>query len=145
MIIRSPDQWPSVYQSLDRARHGMFKDFPKSGVEVIWRVARKDRSLEQNNISHAWYKQVSETENEYTPAQVKRLCKYTYGLPILRGDDPEFNEWCAKVIDPLPYEHRIEAMEHIDVTSLMKTAQMSAYLEQVQAHYAGRVPLEFPE
>jgi hypothetical protein len=36
-------------------------------------------------------------------------------------------------------------MEHLDVTSLMKVPQMSRYLEQVQQHYAGRVPLEFPD
>jgi len=145
VIIRTPDQWPAVYASLDRAKAGMFNPFPKSGVEVIWRVARYDRSLEQNALSHKWYAIVSETEHEYTPEQVKRLCKYHIGLPILRGDDPDFNAWCVRVIDPLPYEDRIEAMEFLDVTSLMKVGQMSRYLEGVQANYAGRVPLTFPD
>jgi hypothetical protein len=145
VIIRSPDHWPAVYASLDKARKGMFEPFPKSGVEVIWRVATRDRSLEQNALSHKWYSIVSETEHEYTPGQIKSRCKYHFGLPILRGDDPDFNAWCVKVIDPLPYESRIEAMEHLDVTSLMKVPQMSRYLEQVQAHYAGRVDLRFPD
>ena len=104
----------------------------------------KNRTISQNSLQHAWYLQVSREEAEYTPAEIKRLCKYRYGLPILRGDDAEFNEVCARVIDPLVYESRILAMEYLPVTSLMSTKQLSEYMEQVQNHYAGRVQLEFP-
>lgn len=115
----------------------------------------KARSIPQNSISHAWYLQVSLEEREFTPEEVKCLCKYHFGLPILRGDiDLEvevggemvnYNEVCEQVIDPLPYENRIKAMLYFPVTSKMKTKQLNFYLECVQRHYAKRVQLMFPE
>lgn len=105
----------------------------------------KKRSLPQNAIGHAWYLQVSRTEHEFTPEEVKCLCKFHFGLPILRGDDEEFNAICEAVIDPLPYESQIKAMIYFPVTSLMKTKQKAEYLETVQRNYAGRVKLLFPK
>jgi hypothetical protein len=105
----------------------------------------KSRTLKLNSVSHRWYDQVSKEEHEYTAGQVKRLCKYYYGLPILRGSDEEYNEKCVKFIDSLPFEDRIEVMELWPATSLMTNKQMLRYLEQVQAHYAGRVNLQFKE
>lgn len=105
----------------------------------------KRRTISQNFVSHGWYKQISTEGSEYTPEEVKNLCKYHLGLPILRGDDESFNATCEAIIDPLPYESRIKAMTYLPVTSLMSTVQLSLYLETVQRHYAGRVKLEFDE
>jgi len=105
----------------------------------------KKRSLNQNAATHLWYAKVSREEREYTPEQVKNLCKLHFGLPILRADDEQYNEWCIKVIDPLPYESKIEAMRYTPCTSLMRTTQLSEFLEHIQQHYAGRVELEFEE
>lgn len=103
----------------------------------------KKRSNDQNSTSHCWYLQISREEGQHTPEEVKCLCKYHIGLPILRGDDSEFDAICREVIDPLPYPSRIKAMIHMPVTSLMTTLQYNEYLEQMQRHYAGRVVLEF--
>ena len=116
--------------------------FPKRGVQIDVR-AHKNRSVEQNALSHAWYRQVAVTEKEYTEDEIKCFCKLRYGAPILRAEDADFNEVCV-VLDRLPYEERLKIMRRIPVTSEMSTEQMSAYLERVQQHYAGRVPLEFP-
>lgn len=105
----------------------------------------KTRSLPQNAIQHVWYSQVSRELKEHTAEEVKCLAKYHFGLPIVRGDDEEFNAMCVKVIDPLPYEDMISAMKYLPVTSLMKTKQKSEYLEAVQKNYIGRVELEFPD
>jgi len=112
-------------------------------LEISIKEQAKHRGINQNYVSHGWYKKVSLEEGEYTPEGVKRLCKYHFGVPILRADDEELNAWCVKVIDMLPYESKIEAMEHIPVTSLMTTKQMMLYMETMQNHYAGRVELEF--
>lgn len=119
-----------------------FKD--KKWFEVTINTS-KGRTISQNSISHAWYKQVADELREHTPGEIKCLCKYHFGLPILRGDDPEYNDACAKVIDPLPYEDKIKAMEFWPVTSLMKTKQLSDYMEHVQKNYIGRVELTFPD
>jgi len=105
----------------------------------------KKRSIEQNFVSHGWYAKVSKEEGEYTPEQIKCLCKYHFALPILRAEDPVYNEWCCNVIDQLSYENRVEAMKYTPATSLMTTKQLSSYMEHIQRHYAGRVELEFEE
>jgi len=105
----------------------------------------KKRTLSQNSILHAWFLQVSREEGEYTPEDVKNLCKFHRGLPILRGDDEDFNNLCERIIDPLPYEDRVLAMTYLPVTSIMTTNQLNEFLEAIQKNYAGRVNLEFPE
>jgi hypothetical protein len=105
----------------------------------------KKRSIDQNFVMHGWFAKVADEEKEYTAGQVKCLCKYHFGLPILRADDEYFNDACKKVIDPLPYESRIAAMEYMPVTSLMTTVRLKHMMEQMQDHYAGRVVLEFDE
>jgi hypothetical protein len=107
--------------------------------------SRKSRSLNQNALLHTWCTQVAVEEKEYTDNGVKCLCKLHIFLPILRGEDEEFNAVCESVIDPLPYESKVKAMEILPVTSLMKTKQLARGLEAMQAHYIGRVELLFPE
>ena len=105
----------------------------------------KKRTLPQNAISHRWYALVSRIEKEYDPEEVKCLCKWHKGVPILRADDEEYNQICVEVLDPLPYEARIKAMKYFPVTSLFNTEQFTEYLEAVQRNYAGRVLLTFEE
>jgi hypothetical protein len=104
---------------------------------------RKPRTLTQNALLHAWCSTVAVEERQYTDSEVKCLCKLWFFLPILRGEDDEFNAICESVIDPLPYESKVKAMEILPVTSLMKTKQLNRGLEAMQAHFAGRVELEF--
>ena len=115
----------------------------------------KDRTIPLNSLSHAWYAQVSDELSEYSPEEVKCICKLHVGLPILRGDSTEvefkgdmvdINEVCASFIDPLPYESQVDAMMFFPVTSLMTTHQFKKYLEGIQVNYALRgVNLEWPE
>jgi hypothetical protein len=132
-------------ETLSNAIGVLRQAFKDKGYLTMSISTGKARSLSQNALSHAWYTQVAVEEGEYTDGEVKRLCKFHFGLPILRGEDEHFNEVCCQTIDPLPYESKIAAMEYLPVTSLMKTKQLARYLEAVQAHYVGRVELLFPE
>ena len=105
----------------------------------------KDRSLDQNSISHAWYEQISRELREETPLGVKNFCKLNYGVPILRADNEEFRQQYDTVLKPLSYDKKLLAMNFLPVTSLMTKAQLSQYLEAMQLAYADRVKLEFPE
>lgn len=105
----------------------------------------KKRTMPQNAISHRWYALVSRVEKEYDPEEVKCLCKYHKGLPILRADDEKYNKDCVDIIDPLTYEAKIKAMKYWPVTSLFNTEQFAEYLGAVQRNYAGRVLLDFEE
>ena len=95
----------------------------------------KDRSLDQNAISHCWYEQIAK-EVGGSSEQVKRDCKFLYGVPILRAADAEFSDWCVAALDWLDYEEKVEAMKWIDVTSLMSVEQMTDYLTAMQADHA---------
>jgi hypothetical protein len=107
----------------------------------------KDRSLDQNAISHCWYEQVSRELREDTTLGVKRYCKLHFGVPILRAEDAEFRAFYDVAIKMhLTYEEKLQAMDLVPVTSRMSVKQLSQYLEVMQAHYAGRgVALEFLE
>ena len=105
----------------------------------------KKRSINVNFVQHGWYKQIAAEEQEYTTDMVKCLCKYNLGLPLLRASDEGFNEVCEKVIDPLPYELKIEAMRILPVTSLFKSPQATEYMKAMQAHYLNRVDLQYPQ
>ena len=116
-------------------RHHFLRVIGKSG---------KARSLDQNAIGHAWYQQLARELREYDAAAWKRFCKLHFGVPILRAEDEEFKRHYDFVFKALTYEQKIEAMEHLPVTSLMTIPQESRYLEAMQEHFADRVRLEFP-
>ncbi|MET0332573.1 MAG: hypothetical protein ABW154_14205 [Dyella sp.] len=107
----------------------------------------KDRTLDQNAISHAWYEQIARELREDTAEGVKAECKLRFGVPILRAGDDDFREmYDAAIKTHLTYEQKLRAMRFLPVTSLMTTAQLSRYLEDVQREYASRgVQLAFPE
>lgn len=107
----------------------------------------RDRSLDQNAISHCWYEQIARELGEYLPIQVKAQCKLYYGVPILRAQDEEFRAFYDQSIKRLTHEQKLQIMEKefCPVTSLMTTAQMKQYLDDVQRAYADRVVLEYPE
>jgi hypothetical protein len=113
-------------------------------LRVIVRTG-KDRSLDQNAISHAWYEQIADELREDTALGVKNYCKLHLGVPILRAENEDFRLQYDAVLKPLSYEKKLMAMNMLPVTSLMTKAQLSQYLEAMQMHYAGRVKLEFPE
>lgn len=105
----------------------------------------KDRSLNQNSISHAWYEQLARELREDNALGWKCYCKLHYGVPVLRAEDEQFRETYDAVIKPLTYERKLIAMRAWPVTSLMTKEQLSQYLELMRAGFADRVRLEFPE
>lgn len=106
----------------------------------------KDRSLDQNAISHAWYEQVARELREDDALGVKRYCKLHHGVPILRAEDEDFRAMYDAAFKRLSYEQKLKAMDYLPVTSIMTTAQLSRYLEEVQEDFARRgVRLEFPQ
>ena len=106
----------------------------------------KDRSVPQNSITHAWYSQIARELREDSELGWKCYCKLHHGVPILRLADDEFRATYDRVIKPLSYENKLEAMKVWPVTSLMTKAQLSEYAEAVQIDFARRgVVLKFPE
>ena len=107
--------------------------------------AGKDRSLDQNAISFAWYEQLARELKEENAMGWRCYCKLHHGVPILRADDEEFHQFYDAGLKKLDYEAKLAAMKFVPVTSLMTKQQLSAYLEAVQEDFRKRgVRLEFP-
>jgi hypothetical protein len=125
-------------------------------IRELWRVhkylridvrAGKDRSIDQNSISHAWYAQMAREDRQHDAKEHRRFCKLHYGVPILRAEDAEFRaKYDALVRDRFTYDEKLELMDWFPVTSLMTKPQFSKYLEDVRDQYAKRgIHLEFPQ
>lgn len=104
----------------------------------------KDRSLDQNAISHCFYEQLARELKEDDALGWKCFSKLHFGVPILRTEDAEFREFYDTSIKGMSYEKKLVAMKYLPVTSLMTKTQLSKYLEAMQAHFADQVKLEFP-
>ena len=107
----------------------------------------RDRSTEQNKLSHKWYKEISEQTGEDVE-DVRARCKLVFGIPILRRENDRFRETYDRVLKPLSYEDKIEFIQRIDVsvTRLMKVEQMSRYLDIVfRKHAEMGIVLTVPE
>ena len=107
----------------------------------------KDRSLDQNALSHTWYAQIARKLKEDDALGWKCFCKLHFGIQILRAEDAEFRKFYDNAIrSSLSYEQKLIAMQFLSVTSEMTKPQLSAYLKAMQAHFRTMgVQLEFPE
>lgn len=126
---------------------GQMRQAFKAGgyLRVTW-SEEKPRSLPQNALAHCWYEQISRELGEDTPEGVKAECKLRFGVPILRAQDEDFRTlYDGAIKGNLSYEQKLQIMRLLPVTSLMNSAQLSQYLQDVQRSYAGRVDLQFPD
>ena len=91
-----------------------------------------DRSAQQNRLQFLWAREAAEQLGDRTADEVRCDWKLRHGVPIMRGDSPEFRDTYDRLIKPLTYEQKVKAMQLIEVTSLMKVKQMIAYLDAVE-------------
>ena len=101
------------------------------------------RSIEQNKLSHAYYKLISEQLGQDTPKGVKQECKLRFGVPILRRDDPDFKEIYDTIIKPRSYEEKLKVMEYLPITSIMKVGQLQEYIAEIEECY--RTEIDFSD
>lgn len=100
---------------------------------------KADRSKAQNRLAFRWYKEIAEQKMDQTPEEWRAYCKLVKGVPILRSENEAFCEIYDRVIKPLGYEDKLALMSapiDMPITSLMNVKQFSAFLEEVQRHFA---------
>lgn len=107
----------------------------KLPITVEW-VQGRDRTKEQNRLQFLWAREAAEQRGDRTPEEQRNEWKLRYGVPIMREDSPEFRATYDRLIKPLSYPQKIEAMDLIAVTSLMKVRQMVRYLDAVERECA---------
>ena len=97
----------------------------------------RNRSEEQNRLSHKWYKEISEQTGEAVE-DVRARCKLELGVPILRAGSEAFCKTYDRLIRPLDYEKKIEMMMipiDVAVTRIMTTKQKASYLDAIHTQF----------
>lgn len=106
----------------------------------------RDRSAEQNRLSHKWYAEIAEQTGEAVE-DVRARCKLEIGVPILRDGSEPFRKTYDRLIRPLDYADKLALIRDADVpiTRLMNVTQMTAYMDIVfQRHAEFGIPLTIP-
>lgn len=107
----------------------------------------RNRSDEQNKLSHKWYGEIAEQTGE-DREDVRARCKLECGIPILRRDKPKFREVYNHTLLHLAYEQKVDFIRYTEmqVTSLLNVGQMSEYLDAVFKRQASfGIELTVPE
>ena len=133
-------------KSLSKAIRSLRETYKEHRYLTMVTNTGKKRTTSQNSLSHQWYYQVANETKEYTPEEVKAICKLNVGLPILRGIQTEDRstevqklcDYCDKYLDKMTYEEKIAVFHYLPCTSLMSTTQLSEYLTGVQYNYSRR-------
>lgn len=96
----------------------------------------RDRSAEQNRLSHKWYKEISEQTGEDVE-DVRARNKLEIGVPILRENE-SFRATYDRLIRPLDYADKLALIRDTDmpVTRLMSVEQMTRYMDEVFRKHA---------
>jgi hypothetical protein len=106
----------------------------------------RDRSSEQNRLSHKWYSEIAAQSGE-SVEDVRARCKLEIGVPILREDVETFRSTYDRLIRPLDYGDKLALVRDTDmpVTRLMNVSQMSRYMDLVfQRHSEFGIELTVP-
>lgn len=120
-IIRTPDE------ATDLAK--LIAGLPTPST-VEWRKGA-DRSLDQNALQWTWAMEAAEQRQDMTADEVQREWKLRHGVPILREDSESFRQTYDRMIKPLPYSEKLEAMRIIEVSRIMGVRQMTRYLDSI--------------
>ncbi len=105
--------------------------------ETCGQTIKGKRSLEQNRLQHMWYREAAKQLKEYTPLEYRMICKLEIGVPILRGQDYDFQQMYDKVIKPHSYEDKIELMDWVPITRIMNKMQKKEFLDAQYIYLSG--------
>lgn len=106
------------------------------GKRPVVELLPEKRSLDQNALSFALYKEISAQREDQSLMDVRCQCKLDYGIPLLCRDDPEFAELWHQIEAATTYEQRLFLMKKYKVTSEMKKPTFSEYIDTVVREYA---------
>ncbi len=106
----------------------------------------RDRSSEQNRLSHKWYAEIAAQTGENVE-DVRARCKLEIGVPILRREVEAFRDTYDRLIRPLDYADKMALIRatEMPVTRLMNVGQMTEYMDIVfQRHAEFGIELTVP-
>lgn len=99
--------------------------------DITIRPHKKNRSLAQNALFAVWARERGEQIGTGETHE-RRYLKLAHGVPIMLAHD-DFREFWQVLVESAPsYEEQLHAMDYVDVTSLMTTAEMTQFLNEVE-------------
>lgn len=118
----------------------------KLPITVTW-TQGAPRTAAQNRLAQQWFTDIARQLGDRTHEDVRAECKLMFGVPILRAENEAFRLSYDRVMKHLPYEEKLEAIKAFDlpVTRLMKTKQMTAFMDEMHRHWSPIVRLTDPE
>ena len=129
-VIRQPEH----VEALARLLAGR-----KMPLTVTWAQGAK-RSDSANRLAQRWFTDISNQLGDQTHEEVRAMCKLHFGVPILRAENEAFRLSYDATMKALPYEAKLAAVKAFDlpVTRLMTVKQMTAFMDEMQRHWAGQ-------
>ena len=111
----------------------------KLPLTVTW-AQGASRSSAQNRLAQRWFTDIASQLGDRTHDEIRAECKLTIGIPILRAENEAFRVSYDRVLKPLSYEDKLEAVRAFDfpVTRLMNVKQMTAFMDNMQRHWTAQ-------
>jgi len=97
-------------------------------------IQESSRTHDQNRWWNKAYSMIG-TQTDLTAPEVRRYCKYTFGLVILFADHPDKAKRFRKMCKTISYEERLLFMDEMTVTSHFTVKEGSQYIESILVHY----------
>lgn len=106
------------------------RDLPCTVTEVDG--VQKPKTTPQNSTNHLWLTEAAQQNKQHSYEEYRGICKLHCGVPILRRDSEEYKEKYDRIIKPMQYWDKVEAMMvplDFPVTRAMSKDQMQEYLD----------------
>lgn len=107
-----------------------------------------NRSGQQNRLAQRWFSDIARQLGDQSHEDVRAECKLRFGVPILRAENEAFRVRYDRILKPLTYEEKLDAIRTFDlpVTRLMTVKQMTAFMDEMSREWSRRgVRLTDPE
>ena len=143
-IVKALLAHKSRKQALAYIEENVGADYRLLSAQLAHRIEYK-RTTDQNALYWLWVAEVAAHQGE-TKEETHREAKLSIGCPILFRDNEKFAAFYRRVIAPLDRELRLEAMDFVDVSSVMTTRQFAEFADEFEKKWRMRgVRLTMPE
>jgi len=96
------------------------------------------RSTAMNRLIYKLYQRIGKTLYGGDESHARNECKLRIGCRILYRDRKEFAATFDKCIRPMNQENRLNAMNLISVSSIMKVKQGTEYIKTIMTEYGAQ-------
>jgi hypothetical protein len=126
-----PSQWDLTTESVQANFNAYVTNQRLIGKRPIFQEVKKARSLNQNAMAFALYKQIAVQAEDKSINDVRCQCKLDYGVPIRCANDLEFAEVWGAIEAATTYEQRLFLMLDQEVTRNFGKAEFTDYIDEI--------------